>query len=139
MIINFDFQKFMSYVPQVEIDNEDSTETIKLPSIQHLLSEEIDLCNLDQLLSVVDEISKSQVFSASGPENAGLLTAIPTEQSLSMSNVQMVTAVRLRLGLPVIPAIETTQLCSCGNSLDLLVNHLIVCKLGAEVSQTQVC
>ena len=38
-IINFDFQKFMSYVPQVEIDNEVSTETIKLPSIQHFLSE----------------------------------------------------------------------------------------------------
>ena len=38
-IVNFDFQQFMSYVPQVEIDNEDSTETIKLPSIQHLLSE----------------------------------------------------------------------------------------------------
>ena len=47
----------MSYVPQVEIDNDDSTETIKLPSIQHLLSEKIDLCNLDQLLLVVDEIS----------------------------------------------------------------------------------
>ena len=106
----------MSYVPQVEIDNEDSTETIKLPSIQHLLSEKIDLCKLDQLLSVVDEISKSRIFSASGPGNAGFLTAIPTEQSLSISNVQMVTAVRLRLGLPVIPAIETAQLCSCGKS-----------------------
>jgi len=134
-IINFDFQKFMSYVPQVEIDNEDSTETIKLPSIQHLLSEKIDLCKLDQLLSVVDEISKSRIFSASGPGNAGFLTAIPTEQSLSMSNVQMVTAVRLRLGLPVIPAIETTQFCSCGKSLDLLGNHLILCKRGAQVSQ----
>ena len=30
-IINFDFQKLMSYFPQVEIDNDDSTETIKLP------------------------------------------------------------------------------------------------------------
>ena len=69
------------------------------------------------------------------PENAGFLIAIPTEQSFSMSNVQMVTAVRLRLGLPVIPAIETTQVCSCGNSLDLLENHLILCKRGAEVSQ----
>ena len=91
-IINFDFQKFMSYVPQVEIDNDDSTETIKIPSVQHLLSEKIDLCNLDQLLSVVDEISKSRIFSASGPGNAGFLTAIPIEQSLSMSNAQMVTA-----------------------------------------------
>ena len=108
----------MSYVPQVEIDNEDSNETIKLPSIQNLLSEKIDLCNLDQLLSVVDEISKSRMFSASGLGNAGFLTAIPTEQSLSMSNFQ-VTAVRLRLGLPLIPAIATAQLCSCGKSLDL--------------------
>ena len=72
----------MSYVPQVEIDNEDSTETINLPSIQHLLSAQIDLCKLDQLLSVVDENSKSRIFSASGPGNAGFLTAIPTEQSL---------------------------------------------------------
>ena len=46
--------------------------------------------------------------------NAGFLTAIPTEQSLSMSIVVMV--VRLPLGLPVIPAIETTQLWSYGNS-----------------------
>ena len=81
------------------------------------------------------EISKSWIFLASGPGNEGFLTAVTTEQSLSMSNVQMVTAVRLRLGLPVIPAIETAQLCSCGKSLDLLGNHLILCKRGAQVSQ----
>ena len=69
-------------------------------------------------------------------QNLGFFfTAIPTEQSLSMSNLQMVTAVRLRLGLPVIPAIETAQLCSCGKSLDLLGNHLILYKRGAQVSQ----
>ena len=70
--------------------------------------------------------------SAPGPGSAGFLYAIPSEPALTLNNMQMEGAVRLRLGLsPITTRVDPSLRCVCGGSVE--VDHLLTCKRGVEV------
>jgi hypothetical protein len=119
--------------PTPESAEDNTPATTDQMNIQKYLTLQIHQSIFIDMLKKGTERDKARILSAGGPGSSGFITALPSEPSLYMTNDQMVTAMKLRLGLPVLPTFDGIPKCSCSNHLDALGDHILVCKKGPEV------
>ena len=100
--------------------------------MQSYLSHLINSAQLQNLLSNNNERFKTRILSAGGVGSAGFLYAIPKNPTLTMSNIQMEVAIKLRIGSDIIMENEGIAKCFCGAYIDKFGDHLLVCKQGSE-------
>jgi len=100
--------------------------------MQSFISHLINSQTLKNILSTTDNRTKTRILSAGGIGSAGFLYAIPKDPILSMTNIQMETAIKLRLGCDLILNHEGLTKCECGQRIDSFGDHLLACKNGSE-------
>jgi hypothetical protein len=103
--------------------------------LQHVLLNDIETASFDELLFKADRETKARLRCCSETGAGAWITAVPTEDELSMSDGGYRGAVRLRLGLP--PSNHMPSACFCGTPLTYR-HHFLVCqKLKATASTTR--
>ena len=84
------------------------------------------------LASAASDRDKAVTRSSTGPGAAGLLSAIPFNHQLKLTNTQMKIFLRRRLCMTLPVYIAHGTVCKCGQYLDLFGDHVLCCKVGNE-------
>jgi hypothetical protein len=111
--------------------------TDALPGLQHGVMERMADAQFQSLVDACaprngEDVSPryGRLQAVAGQEAGGWLSALPVLPGLRMTDIEVMLALRLRLGLPSLFG-ETRQ-CTCGRQLDPGAEHALTCRSAAR-------